>query len=114
MPQKELVMYSRSTPCPFVSIARQVLAKEGVPYREIFIDRDEQACQRVVDWTGFESVPTLIMADNGDDVPFEKEAYLEKGLSPRGIDRGSMITEPDIKQLTTWLTRHGLLQSTTA
>jgi glutaredoxin len=108
MPQKELVMYSRSTPCPFVSIAKQVLAKEGVPYREIFIDRDEQAHRRVIDWTGFASVPTLIVTADGDDLPIEAEAPLESGLSPRGIDRGTMITEPDIVQLTTWLDRHGL------
>jgi glutaredoxin len=114
MPQKELVMYSRSSPCPFVSIAKQVLAKEGVQYREIHIDRDEQARKRVVGWTGFESVPTLIVAASGADLPIEAEASLETGRSPRGIDRGSMITEPDIKQLTTWLDRNGLLQSKTA
>ena len=114
MLQKELVMYSRSTPCPFVTIARQVLANEGIQYREIFIDRDEQARARVLDWTGFESVPTLIVAADGDDLPIETESPLERGRSPRGIDRGSMITEPDIMQLTTWLNRHGLIESKTA
>ena len=114
MPQKELVMYSRSSPCPFVSIAKQVLAREGVQYREIHIDRDEQARERVVQWTGFESVPTLIVAADGADFPIEAAAPLEQGLSPRGIDRGTMITEPDSSQLTSWLNRNGLLQSTTA
>ena len=109
MPQKELVMYSRSTPCPFVKIARDILHRENVPYREIFIDRDEQARKRVLDWTGFESVPTLIVTADGADLPMEAEAPLEKGRSPRGIDRGTMITEPDINQLTNWLLRHGLM-----
>ena len=114
MPQKQLVMYSRSTPCPFVSIARQVLAREGVDYREIYIDHDDQARARVLKWTGFESVPTLVVAADGHDLPIETEAPLEPGLSPRGIDRGSMITEPDRNQLKTWLDRNGLLQSKTA
>jgi hypothetical protein len=53
-------------------------------------------------------VPTLIVTADGDDLPIEAEAPLESGLSPRGIARGTMITEPDIVQLTTWLDRHGL------
>ena len=106
---RELVMYSRSTPCPFVSTARSVLKKLNIPYRELLIDQDELYEKRVVTWTGFMSVPTLIIANIGEDLPYEEPAFLPKGNTPRGVDRGSMLTEPDEPQLTNWLVRQGLL-----
>jgi len=104
---KELVMYARTTPCAFVTLARRVLDDYGVAYREVFIDQDTEARQRVLDWTGFLAVPTLIAAAEGDDVPSTEPTYLAPGASPRGIDRGPMITEPNINQLLAWLERHG-------
>ena len=65
----ELVMYSRTRACPYVRAAKRVLERENVPYREIYIDEDSQAEQRVVDWTGFKSVPTIIVALPGEDLP---------------------------------------------
>lgn len=106
---KELVMYSRSTPCPFVSIARRVLEREGVPYRELLIDRDKTLEARVVAWTGFLSVPTLVVAQRGEDLPYETPDPLPKGASPRGVDRGSMLTEATEEELLTWLRKHGFL-----
>ena len=105
----ELVMYSRETPCPFVSLARRVLADNQVPYRELFIDHDKLAERRVLDWTGFMSVPTLIAARPGETLPYTGPAPLPLGSSPRGIDRGALITEPDESQLCAWLRRVGLL-----
>lgn len=107
---KELVMYSRSWGCPFISIARRVLEREGVPYRELFIDRERTYEQRVLEWTGFLSVPTLIIAESGNDLPYEPPAPLARGASPRGIDRGSMLTEANEEELIAWLWRHGLLR----
>ena len=106
---KELVMYSRTTPCPFVNTAKTVLKRVGVPYRELLIDQDDVYEDRVLTWTGFMSVPTLIIANLGEDLPFEEPTSLAKGSSPRGIDRGPMLTEPDESQLMAWLKRHGLL-----
>lgn len=106
---KELVMYSRTYSCPFVSLAKRVLGDYQVPYREIYIDRDSEAKQRVLDWTGFLSVPTLIVAEAGEDFPYEPQAPLEAGRSPRGIDRGTMITEPNIEDFSQWLLRHGFI-----
>lgn len=108
---KELVMYGRSYGCPYISIAKHVLDSESIPYREIHIDRDEEALRRVVDWTGFQSVPTIVVADPGEDLPFESPVPLRKGHSPRGIDRGPMITEANARQLTEWLKKHGLVKS---
>lgn len=106
---KELVMYSRTSYCPFVSIAKKVLARENVPYREILIDQDPNARQRLLDWTGFLPVPTLIVARPGEDLPDTPPADLPKGKSPRGIDRGSMISEPSATQLTDWLKANGFI-----
>jgi hypothetical protein len=80
-----------------------------VSYREIHIDRDSAARQRVLDWTGFLSVPTLVVANLGEMLPYETPAPLETGRSPRGIDRGTMITEPASDELAQWLQRHGFI-----
>lgn len=108
---KELVMYTRTTGCPFVSIAKRVLTEENVAYREIFIDQDPAARDRVKAWTGFLSVPTLVIARVGSDLPIEEPSPLPDGIiSPQGVDRGAMITEPRDNQLRAWLYKHGLIK----
>ena len=89
MPTYELIMYSRSSPCPFVSLARRILERDQVPYRELFVDQDKEAERRVLEWgnSGFLSVPTLVIALPGNDLPIEPPMPLVKGGSPRGIDR---------------------------
>jgi glutaredoxin len=103
-------MYTRTLGCPFVTLAKKVLDDHALQYREIFIDRDDSARQRVLDWTGFLSVPTVIAAPVGGDLPDEEPAPLEPGLSPRGVNRGSMITEPSEEQFTAWLEQHGFIE----
>jgi len=110
MTAKDLIMYSRSTGCPFVSIAKRVLEQYAVPYHEIFIDKDPEARQRVLDWTGFLSVPTMIIANPGEELPFTSIAPLAKGASPRGIDRGPMLTEGNTNEVTQWLKKNGFIQ----
>lgn len=106
-------MYSRTTSCPFVTLAKRVLNDYGLPYREIFIDKDETARHKVIAWTGFQAVPTIIVAWTGEDVPISEPSYLEPRRSPRGIDRGHMITEPNIEELTLWLAKHGFIPEPT-
>ncbi len=106
----ELVMYSRTRACPFVRTAKRVLDREGIAYREIHIDRDPEAEARVVNWTGYRSVPTIILARPGEDLPYEEPEALAEGTSPRGVDRGVMITEPGETTLEAWLQKHGLLE----
>ena len=108
-----LVMYSRMTPCPFVSLAKRVLDQLKVGYREIFTDEDPEAEKRVLAWTGFLSVPTLVVAQPGDVFPIEPPMPIVPGSSPRGIDRNSMITEPNEDQLIAWLVKNGLLTRVT-
>jgi glutaredoxin len=107
---KELVMYTRGG-CPMVGLAKRVLNDYHVPYREITIDKDDQARQWVLKSTGFLSVPTLVVANPGDTLPFEEPLPLTRGSSPRGINRGAMITEPTMNQLTAWLEQHGFIEA---
>jgi glutaredoxin len=102
-------MYSRTTSCPFVTLAKRVLDDNGLPYHEIYIDKDEEAKKRVLEWTGFLAVPTIVVAWTGDQTPISAPDYLERGRSPRGIDRGHLITEPNIDELTRWLAKHGFV-----
>lgn len=108
---REIVMYSRSLSCPFVTLAKRVLSDHALAYREIHIDKDPAARQRVLDWTGFLSVPTIIVVDDGGDLPAEVPPPLPRGASPRGVDRGLMITEPSIEDLTRWLHKHGFIDA---
>lgn len=99
-------MYTRTAGCPFVTVAKRVLSDYALPYQEVFIDKDPEAKQRVLEWTGFLAVPTLVVSHNGEGLPLEEPDPLPKGASPRGIDRGAMITEPTQQQLVAWLEKH--------
>lgn len=109
MTDLQLVMYTRTLGCPFISIAKTVLDSEHIPYREIFIDKDPIARERVTRWTGFLSVPTLVVAHADSLLPVEEPAPLPAGSSPQGIDRGYMLTEAREPQLREWLIKHGFL-----
>src|SRR5260221_11947712 len=98
----ELIMYARTTPCPFVTLAKRVLEAEHVPYRELFIDQDKALEDRVVKWPGFLSVPTLVVAGRGEVLPYPQPADLEKGASRRGADRGPMLTEAGEERRMVW------------
>lgn len=109
---KHLVMYGRTTGCPFITVAKRVFDEYGLSYEEIMIDKDSEARRRVQDWTGFLAVPTIVAAEAGSVLPYEEPAFLPRGDSPRGINRGSMITEPGIDALTTWLRQHHFISET--
>jgi glutaredoxin len=103
---KDLIMYGRTLSCPFINVAKRVLAKENVPFRELHIDMNDVWRDRVLAWTGFQSVPTMVVARVGEDLPFEEPAPLPAGESPRGINRGSIITEASEEELIAWLRQH--------
>jgi glutaredoxin len=107
--EKELLMYTRTFGCPYVTIAKRVLHDLDIPYREIYIDKDPIARQRVRDWTGFLSVPTIVVVRVGEVLPISEPAPLPPNTSPQGIDRGAIITEPREQQLRDWLKKHGFL-----
>lgn len=107
---KELIVYSRTIPCPDCARAKRILEEYGIPYTEVMIDLDPEARARVESWTGgFQAVPTLVLAHPGELLPLAEPRPLESGRSPRSVDRGSMITEPDTLSLKHWLTARGLI-----
>jgi glutaredoxin len=106
---KEIVMYVRCAYCPNVALARDVLKRNNIPYREIFIDKDPAMAARVKEWTNFHSVPTIILANPGEDVPFTDFLPRPTGRSNCGYDRGPMITEPNNADLENWLHKNGFL-----
>ncbi|MBE7556311.1 MAG: glutaredoxin family protein [Anaerolineales bacterium] len=106
---KEIVMYVRSAYCPSVALARDLLNRYHIPYREINISTDPAMADRVREWTGFLSVPTIILANSGEDLPYTDFLPRPADRSLKGYNRGPMITEPNNKDLEDWLYQHGFL-----
>ncbi len=107
---KEIVMYSRQVFCHGVALARDLLKRYNVPYREIDIDADPNMADNLKTWTGFYSIPTLIIANPGEDEPYTDFLSRPIDRSLRGYDRGPMITEPNNRELENWLHKHGFLE----
>jgi hypothetical protein len=84
-----------------------------VAYAKVDIKRDKAGAGRVRSWTGFESVPTLVIAAEDGLEPCEAPLALRPGASPRGIDRGCLLTEPNRGELRAWLAKHGMLEDST-
>lgn len=109
MADKALIVYSRTIPCPDCERARQLLQDHAVPFQEVMIDLDPAARSYVEKLTGFHAVPTLVVAQPGDATPISEPRPLEHGRSPRGVDRGPVISEPDMISLKRWLLGHGFI-----
>jgi glutaredoxin len=106
---KELVMYVRSFYCSNVALARDILNRYNIAYTEINIDHDPAMAARIKKWTNFLSVPTLVVANPGEDVPYTDFLPYPTDRPNRGYDRGPLITEPNNQQLEDWLHKHGFL-----
>jgi glutaredoxin len=106
---KEIVMYVRSAYCPTVALARDLLNRYKIPYREINISDVPAMADRIKEWTNFHSVPTLIIANRGEDMPYTDFLPRPADRSIKGYNRGPMITEPNNKELEDWLYQHGFL-----
>jgi glutaredoxin len=106
---REIVIYVRTAYCGPVALARDLLNRYNIPYREIYIDKDPAMAARVKEWTNFHSVPTLIIANPGEDVPYTDFFPPPPDRPLRGYNRGPMITEPSNQQLEDWLHQHGFL-----
>jgi glutaredoxin len=107
--EKEIVMYVRGSYCASVALARDLLNRYDIPYREIDIDGDPAMAARVKVWTHHYSVPTIIIAGQGEDVPYTDFLERPTHRTIKGYDRGPMITEPNNRDLENWLYKHGFL-----
>jgi glutaredoxin len=107
---KELVVYTRATACSDVDVTRRALRRLHIPYREIDIEADTAAALRLREWTGFLSVPTIILTEPGADEPYQTPAGIVPGQTPRNLDRGCLISEPDAENLHAFLEHNGLLR----
>jgi glutaredoxin len=105
---KRVVVYM-SPWCYTSKDTQSALNEWGVPAMFINIKEDPAAAARVRGWVGFESVPTIVIAEGENVEPFETPAPLTPGSSPRGVDRGSMMTEATRNQLRAWLVKHEFL-----
>ncbi len=106
---KRVVVYM-SPWCSSSADTQRALNEWGVPATFVNIKEDRSAAARLREMVGFESVPTVICADEGSVEPCEPPAALNKGSSPRGVDRGSIITEASRIQLRSWLVKQGFLK----
>jgi hypothetical protein len=109
MPDKEIVMYSRAAYSPFVALARDVFSRYKIPFREIDITVDTASADQLRAWSGKLSIPTIVATAPQTGLPLEPPTPLKPGQSPRGLDRGSLISEPNNQQLENWLHKHGFL-----
>ena len=89
---------------------KRALGEWGVSCTTVDVKADRAAAARLREWVGFESVPTVVIAEGESLEPYEPPAPMPGGASPRGIDRGSIITEPSRAELRAWLIKNGLLQ----
>lgn len=105
---KRVVVYM-SPWCGTSLDTQRALNEWGLPVTFVNIKENRGAAARVRQWVGYESVPTVVMAEGDSMDPFEEPAPLPAGASPRGVDRGSIITEASRIQLRAWLVKHGLL-----
>jgi glutaredoxin len=105
---KQLVCYMTSW-CSSCHAAQDALAQWGVTARSVNIGRDRGAADRVRALTGFESVPTFVIVDGAGVDPIEPPMPLPAGQGPRGIDRGTVLTEPTNAELKAWLIKHGFM-----
>ena len=89
---------------------QRALGEWGVPFTMVDVKADRDAAARLRKWVGFESVPTVVIAEGESLEPCEPPKPLMPGSGPRGIDRGSMITEASRAELRAFLVKHGLLE----
>lgn len=105
---KRIVVYM-SPWCSTSADTQRALKEWHVPATFVNIKEDRGAAARLKELVGFESVPTVVITQEDSLEPYEAPATLTPGASPRGVDRGSVLTEANRIQLRAWLVRHGLL-----
>jgi len=106
---KELVLYSQVKYSPYVALARDLLQRYKIPFREIDITTNATAAEQLKTLTGNLNIPTLVLTKPNSNFPLAPPTPLVPNQSSRGLDRGTIITQPNNKQLENWLHQHGFL-----
>jgi hypothetical protein len=112
MAGKEIIIYASGERHQEVKLIDRVLHRYHVPHREVSIDYDPAALGRILLWTGCRSVPTLVAANSGQDDPYQPPRPVKSWAAARGVDRGSIISEPSETELVSWLKRQGFVALT--
>lgn len=81
----KIVMYSTQI-CPYCMRAEQLLHKKGAQVEKIFIDRDHDAMQKMIELTGRRTVPQIFIGERhvggfDDLVELDMEGELEPLLA---------------------------------
>lgn len=80
MSRPRVVVYTTQY-CPYCLAAKRLLQSKGVPFEEVDVSRDEAMREKLVQWTGRETVPQIF----ADDKPLggydDLVAYFSSGKS---------------------------------
>ena len=115
MTQKEIVIYTNRRYNPYIALARDILIRYNIPYREIEIQADETQQNHLQTWVDHRNLPIIIVTKPGQFDSYEPiEAPAALSSQPRtqprrGVDQGAMIVQPNNQQLENWLYKHGFL-----
>lgn len=106
----EIVLFGQQRYNPHVALARDLLTRYGIVFREVDVAADPALKAQIVDWVGQLLLPTLIVAAPGNTTPVAPPESLSAETSVRGCDRGTLISAPTNQQLENWLHKHGFLE----
>ena len=99
---QEIIIYSREGYNPYTALARDLLHRYHIPFKEINITVNPDAAGRLKAWASEATTPALVVAAPGAALP----------AAPRGEPGdplGPLICRPTNRQLENWLHRHGFL-----
>ncbi|MFQ5576756.1 MAG: glutaredoxin family protein [Anaerolineae bacterium] len=96
----EIIIYSRAGYNSYTALARDLLTRYRIPFKEINITANP-AAERLTAWAGEVDTPALVVAAPG--------AALPAGPPPRRDSPGPLICRPANYQLENWLHRYGFL-----
>lgn len=86
----EIVMYARERFCPDVNRARGRLGELNLPWTEYDTESDADAKDRMIELSGRQSVPTLLI---GDRILVEPSvAEIDAALTAAGFDVASLAS----------------------
>lgn len=108
MDNKDLILYGDAHYNPFTALARDLLKRYNVDYREFNME-DSRIAETAPEWLAPMSLPTLAVVRPGTDELLEPIDPINGLQSLNGVDLGPIICSPNNQQLENWLFKHGFL-----